>query len=227
MTRDRRAGGVSPLSGSQASRGREPPELAHLRGLTPPARLARLSVALLLLAVPACAQRMATQPSPRPLAPDDFFADGRASRAPVAGTVARGQLRTDRALYEGTGSDGKEVTEFPFEIDKAVLERGKQRFEIFCSVCHGYTGQGDGRIVQRGFTKPPSLTKDFSRARLIRSEGKEKILLSDVPVGHIFHVITRGYGAMPDYAEQVPPKDRWAIVAYVRSLQHAMKEDRK
>jgi mono/diheme cytochrome c family protein len=178
----------------------------------------RLLFAMSLLALPACYQKMATQPSPRPLASSDFFPDGRASRAPVAGTVARGQLRADRPLYEGTDKDGKPVAEFPFEVSESVLKRGKQRYEVFCSVCHGYTGQGDGRIVQRGFTKPPSLTKDDSRGYALK---KEKIKLTDVPVGYVYVVITKGHGAMPDYAEQIPPKDRWAIVGYVKALQYS------
>jgi mono/diheme cytochrome c family protein len=224
----------------------------------------RLLFALLLLAVPACYQKMAVQPPPRPLASSDFFPDGRASRAPVTGTVARGQLRTDRALYEGTVKDAKDgkadvyVTEFPFEITESVLKRGEQRFNVFCSVCHGLTGWGDGRIVQRGFTRPPSflyevndkwlladaknqplsadgstfrygdvagarqakvkLTPSLSRGYKLR---QQEMALSDAPVGYFYHVITRGYGAMPDYAEQIPTKDRWAIAAYVRTLQYS------
>jgi mono/diheme cytochrome c family protein len=138
--------------------------------------------------------------------------------------VAHGPLRIDRALYEGVGKDNKPVTEFPFEMTETVLKRGQQRFDIFCSVCHGLTGQGDGRIVQRGFTKPPSFTKDLSRGYgLERSEkgSKQTVKLTDVPVGYIYQVITKGHGAMPDYAEQIPVNDRWAIVGYVKALQYS------
>ena len=152
----------------------------------------------------------------RPFSRDDFFADRRSARPVVEGTVARGQLRTDTALFTGKGEDGKDVTEFPFEMTKDVLVRGKQRYEIFCSVCHGMTGQGDGRIVQRGFTKPPSYSADLSRAAKLK--GKD-IPLVDMPVGHYFDTITRGYGAMPDLNTQIPVRDRWAIVGYVRALQ--------
>ena len=125
-------------------------------------------------------------------------------------------MRIDTALYEGQDEKGKEVTEFPFEMTKDVLERGRQRYDIFCSVCHGLTGQGDGRVVQRGFTKPPSYSADLSRAAKIK--GKD-IKLIDVPVGHVFEVITKGYGAMPSLHDQIPVHDRWAIVGYVRALQ--------
>jgi mono/diheme cytochrome c family protein len=174
------------------------------------------------LSLPACHQKMAVQPSYRPLEPSDFFADGRASRKPVGGTVARGQLRTDRLLYEGVGKDGKVADEFPFRMTQDVLKRGEQRYNIFCAVCHGLTGQGDGRIVQRGFTKPPSYTKDHSRAYLLKGEPRsDRTKLTNVPVGHIYEVITKGYGAMPDHAEQIPVKDRWAIVGYVKALQYS------
>ena len=181
-------------------------------------RSALLLVAVCVLGVPACYQQMALQPAPRPLQPSDFFSDGRSARTPVTGTVARGQLRDDPTLYEGRTATGEPVTEFPFEMTPAVLERGRQRYNIFCSVCHGLTGQGDGRIVQRSFTRPPSYTKDLSRYYKLRGENRKLI---DVPVGHLFDVVTRGFGAMPDYAEQVPVRDRWAIVGYVRALQYS------
>lgn len=176
-------------------------------------------VALCLLTIPACAQQMGSQPAYRPLQPNDFFADGRASRPLVAGTVARGQLHADTALETGHDDRGDLATVFPFEMSKDVLERGRQRYDIFCSVCHGLTGHGDGRIVQRGFTKPPDLITDVSRAYKIKEPDKPSPPLTSVPVGHVFEVITKGYGAMPDYASQIPVRDRWAIVGYVRALQ--------
>jgi mono/diheme cytochrome c family protein len=178
---------------------------------------AKWGFALASLLLAGCSQQMAQHAGYKPLARDDFFADHRASRPLIEGTVARGQLRTDSALFTGKGEDGKDVTEFPFEMTADVLARGKQRYEIFCSVCHGLTGQGDGRIVQRGFTRPPSYSADPSRAVRIRT-GKD-VPLIDMPVGHFFDVITRGFGAMPDLNEQIPVRDRWAIVGYVRALQ--------
>jgi hypothetical protein len=139
----------------------------------------------------------------------------------VAGTVARGQLRTDTELYEGRNDKGELVTVFPFAMTKEVLERGEQRYNIFCSVCHDLTGNGNGRIVQRGFTRPPNFHTDVSRYYQLREKelGKKSPPLTEVSVGHIYDVITHGFGAMPDYASQIPVKDRWAIVGYVRVLQ--------
>ena len=188
------------------ARGRAPLRVAAKRGFG----------LFLLLLLAGCSQEMAEHAGYKPLRKNEFFADKRASRPIVAGTVARGQLRIDTALYEGRDESGKDVHEFPFEMTKDVLARGRQRYEIFCSVCHGMTGQGDGRVVERGFTRPPSYSIDFSRSAKL--QGKE-IKLIDVPVGHIFGVITRGYGAMPDLHEQIPVRDRWAIVGYVRALQ--------
>ncbi len=174
-------------------------------------------ILMALIASAGCYQKMATQPQAhRPLEPSSFFPDGRSSRAPVAGTVARGQLRTDRALYEGRDAKGEYVTQYPFEITEDVLKGGRQKYEIFCAVCHGYTGRGDGRIVQRGFTKPPDLATDDSRGYALKGT---KLELTKVPVGYIYGVIVKGHGAMPDHAELVPVNDRWAITAYVRALQ--------
>jgi mono/diheme cytochrome c family protein len=175
---------------------------------------------------------MADQPSYRPLEPSDFFPDGRSARPLIPGTVARGQLREDDALYLGKTAKGDPVTEFPFPLTDTVLQRGEQRVNIFCSVCHGLTGAGDGRIVQRGFTRPPAYypvpnRKDLdydSRAYKIR-DPKNVVPLYKVPVGHIFDVATNGFGAMPAYAEQVPVRDRWAIVAYVRALQYSQSRE--
>ena len=169
-----------------------------------------------------CQQQMADQPSYRPLDPSDFFPDGRSSRPVVAGTVARGQLRTDTALYEGRDEKGELVKEFPFDMTKPVLERGRQRYEIFCSVCHGLTGHGDGRIVQRGFTKPPDYVTDVSRGYAIRGQ---KVKLTDVPPGYVYEVITKGYGAMAEHAAQISVPDRWAIVGYIKALQYSQLPD--
>jgi mono/diheme cytochrome c family protein len=105
---------------------------------------------------------------------------------------------------------------FPAEEFPAMLRRGQERFNIFCAVCHGRSGDGEGMIVQRGFTPPPVFARDLSRGFKLRGI---QLKLVDAPVGYFFDVITHGYGAMPDYASQIPPRDRWAIIAYVRALQ--------
>jgi mono/diheme cytochrome c family protein len=151
----------------------------------------------------ACRQDMHDQPKYMPMQESAFFADVRSARAPVEGTVARGQLRDDELLYTGK-VNGAAATTFPFRVDEAVMTRGRERFDIFCAPCHGRTGQGDGMVVQRGYRRPPSLHQDRLR---------------EAPAGHFFDVITNGFGAMPDYATQVKAEDRWAIVAYMRALQ--------
>lgn len=150
-----------------------------------------------------CRQDMHDQPKYRPLRASTFFSDGRSARPLVDGTVPRGMLTDDPLLYTGKVG-GVVVDEFPFPITKRVLERGRERYTIFCSPCHGQTGEGDGMVVRRGFRRPPS----FHEERLRRA-----------PAGHIFEVESNGFGAMPDYAAQVPPKDRWATIAYIRALQ--------
>jgi mono/diheme cytochrome c family protein len=189
---------------------------------------------LLLLLLPACQQKMAVQPSYRPDEPCDFFADGRSSRPLPADVVARGRLRSDLEQFTGRrggdsdaalaaavlGTAGQaplaawplaeagryagNVDEFPFPVTYKVLEHGRDRYSIYCVVCHDALGTGKGKIVERGYTPPPT----FHQPRL-----------RNAPVGHFFEVITRGYGSMPDYREQIPPRDRWAIIAYVRALQ--------
>jgi len=164
---------------------------------------------LTLLAVTAalyglgCRQDMHDQPKYEPFEKSDFFADGRASRPLLAGTVARGSLREDEALY--TGKSGRAfVSEIPVPVTAELLRRGRSQFEAFCSPCHGRTGMGDGVIVQRGFKRPSSYHVDRLRA---------------MPIGYFYDVITNGYGAMSDYASQVPVGDRWAVAAYIRALQ--------
>jgi mono/diheme cytochrome c family protein len=156
-----------------------------------------------LLAV-GCTQQMAQQPSYRPLRPSSFFADGASARPLPADTVARGHLRDDPLLFSGKDATGQDATEFPFPVTRDVLDRGRQRFEIVCVPCHGLTGDGDGMVVQRGFTPPPTYHSDRLR---------------QAPVGHFFDVITNGTGSMPPYADQVSVPDRWAIIAYIRALQ--------
>ena len=142
-------------------------------------------------------------PSYDPLQGTAFFANGAASRTLVVNTVARGQLRTDEHLYTGK-VNGQAATEFPMPITDQVMARGQERFNVYCSPCHGRTGQGDGMIVQRGFRAPPSYHEERLR---------------NAPVGYFFDVMTNGFGAMQDYSAQVTVNDRWAIAAYIRALQ--------
>jgi mono/diheme cytochrome c family protein len=161
-------------------------------------------IALLLAAAAGCRQDMHDQPKYIPLRPSDFFRDGRSERPLLEGTVARGHLNDDAAFYTGKGADGKPLDTFPFPVTKEVIQQGEVRYNTYCSPCHDRLGNGDGMIVRRGYRKPPSYHIDRLR---------------QVPNGYIFDVITNGFGAMPDYAAQIQPRDRWAIVAYVRALQ--------
>lgn len=211
-----------------------------------------LGLAVLVTLPMACQQDMAAQPSSKPLDPSDFFADGRSARPLIPGTVARGHLRADSALFYGRMHPGPRiwaeplsllgggnqagglsaivqrelqlavlendyVKEIPIPVTEEMVQQGRNRFMIYCVVCHGTMGYGrdtihldgtelpgGGPIVQRGYTPPPSFHIDRLRT---------------APVGHIFDVITNGYGSMPMYQQQIPPRDRWAIVSYVRALQ--------
>jgi len=174
-------------------------------GISPGAKVARAAAAIaLILAAAACRQDMFNQPKAKPLASSEFFGDGMSARPPVEGTVARGELRADRVYYTGIGPDGKFVTTLPLHLTRSLLQRGRERFDIFCAPCHGRVGDGRGMIVERGFKQPPSYHIDRLRGQ---------------PVGYFFDVVTSGFGQMSSYAAQVPPADRWAIAAYIRALQ--------
>src|SRR5712691_102649 len=151
-----------------------------------------------------CRIDMHVQPRVNPLARSDFFADQRSARPPMEGTVARGHLRDDTYFYTGTiGSNPGDY--MPFPVTKEVVERGRERYNIFCAPCHSRVGDGNGFVPSRGFTrKPPS----FHIQRLQKA-----------PLGYLYDVMTNGFGIMPDYASQVSPQDRWKIVAYIRALQ--------
>ncbi len=166
---------------------------------------ARRLIAAALLAGAACRQDMHDQPKYKPLRESDFYSDGRSARPLVAGTIARGMLRGDAPFFTGRTSAGF-VTELPVKVTPELLQRGRERFEIFCSPCHGRTGRGDGMVVQRGFKQPSSYHVERLRA---------------APVGYFYDVMTNGFGAMPEYAPQVSPADRWAIAAYIRVLQYS------
>ena len=182
-----------------------------------------------------CRRDMHDQPRAKAYRESAFFRDGLSSRPLVPGTVPRGYLRADREFYLGKKANSgtvnasqpaaptgtaftsgfptnpaalypDDVETFPIPIDKDALDRGQQRYDIFCSVCHGATGNGDGMIARRGFNKP--LPASYHQDRLRQA-----------PVGHFFDVMTNGWGAMPSYAAQIPVEDRWRIIAYIRALQ--------
>lgn len=160
-------------------------------------------LALGALLASGCRQDMHDGPYYERLERSPFFADGRASRPPVEGAVARGELRADDHFYKGY-VDGELAETFPFPVTREVVARGRQRFEIYCAPCHGRIGDGMGAIVQRGFQQPPSYHSD----RLRRE-----------PAGHFYNVIANGFGKMYSFNDRIRARDRWAIVAYIRALQ--------
>jgi len=165
-----------------------------------------------LLTLAGCREDMQNQPYYRPLTESNFYADKRSARPLVTGTVAREDLEADTYFYTGKiGSNNGDY--MPFPVTAEVLARGQQRFNIYCSPCHGEVGDGNGMVVQRGFKHPPS----YHIERLRKA-----------PIGYFFDVMSNGYGNMPDYKEQVAVRDRWAIAAYIRALQlsqHAAPSD--
>jgi mono/diheme cytochrome c family protein len=197
-------------------------------------RIPRLRLVLLIMCVAGvagCRRDMQDQPKMKPYRASTFYADQLAMRQPVEGTVPRGFLKTDVEFFTGkkkgaatqtqpagpspaAGTSGAvpqgaaaypdDIEYFPMPIDEKAVKRGKERYEIFCSACHGLTGQGDGMIVRRGFRRAASFHDDRLR---------------QAPVGHYFDAITNGWGVMPSYAPQIPVQDRWAIIAYIRALQ--------
>jgi mono/diheme cytochrome c family protein len=167
-------------------------------------RKAAFAAALLsALCAMACRQDMHNQPRYKPFATTDFFGDGRSERPAIEDTVARGQLHLNDARYTGK-VNGTDINYFPIQIKRADLVRGQERFDIYCSPCHGRLGDGRGMVVLRGFRQPPS----YYEPRLVSA-----------PVGHFFDVMTNGFGAMFSYASRVPVDDRWRIAAYIRALQ--------
>ena len=166
-------------------------------------RIRHSAIALVLLPLIGCRQDMHDQPRYKPLAASEFFSDHRASRPTVEGTVARGHLRIDEARYTGKIA-GEDIDQFPIPINRADIERGRTRFNIYCTPCHGRLGDGNGMVVLRGFRQATSYYTDK---------------LMKAPVGHFFDVMTNGFGAMPSYASRIEPDDRWRIVAYIRALQ--------
>jgi mono/diheme cytochrome c family protein len=189
-----------------------------------------------LLLTTSCRRDMQDQPKMKPFRQSTFFRDGQSSRQLVEGTVPRGFLKVDTEFFTGkkagrasAGTQGTpvqtpgpqptaatvpaplgaaaypdDVELFPIPVTKETVRRGKERYEIFCSACHGLTGNGDGMIVRRGFRRAATFNDDRMR---------------QAPVGHFFDAVTNGWGAMPSYAPQIPPQDRWAIISYIRALQ--------
>ncbi len=163
----------------------------------------RLLIAAAAVSLAACRQDMQDQPRFKPLQRSNFFADGRSARPTIAGTIARGHLQLNPALFLGE-VNGRFVSTPPLPVDGALLARGRDRYDIYCSPCHSRAGDGRGMVALRGFRYPPSFHSDRLRG---------------VPDGYIYAVITNGYGAMSDYSYQLEPRDRWAVTEYVRVLQ--------
>jgi mono/diheme cytochrome c family protein len=181
-----------------------------------------LAALMLVVLLVSCRYDMQDQPKYLAYRGSETFADSLSSRSLVEGTVPRGYLREDAAMYTGKNataqpammkdSTGKmtpgsnDVNEFPFPITREILDRGQERYNIYCSPCHGVIGDGRGMVVNRGFRPPPTYHQDRLRTAAL---------------GHFYDVITNGFGTMPDYAMQVPPHERWAIIAYIRALQYS------
>jgi mono/diheme cytochrome c family protein len=187
---------------------------------------ALLLLLLGLIVITGCRRDMQDQPKMKPYRGTSFFGDGTSMRQPIDGTIPRGQLRSNAEYFTGKKANAPRATAtpatqqptagsqantypddidtFPFPVSKEVVDRGRERYEIFCTACHGLTGNGDGMIVRRGFRRAASFNDDRLR---------------QAPVGHFFDAITNGWGAMPSYASQIPVQDRWAIITYIRALQ--------
>ncbi len=175
-------------------------------GALPAASAAPLALALVLLCgglLAGCTHEMVDQPHFKPLAAAPLLPHGQEAQPLVPGTIARGHWEQDTPFYTGM-QNGVPVTTLPVPLTAQLLQRGQQRFDIYCTPCHSLLGDGEGIVVRRGFTRPPSFHTPYLR---------------QAPMGHFFDVISHGWGAMPDYRQQIPPADRWAIVAYIRALQ--------
>ena len=171
-----------------------------------------LILALALAGAAGCRQDMHNQPKYKPLRESGFFENGSSARPAIEGTIARGTLQTDAAFFTGKVGNAF-VAEMPFPVDQHVIDRGEERYNIYCAPCHDRTGSGNGMVVQRGYRQPPSYHIDRLR---------------QVEIGYFFDVMSNGFGVMPDYRAQITPRDRWNIAAYIRALQlsqHAQKSD--
>jgi len=166
-------------------------------------RFLLVAAAVAAFGLAGCRQDMHDQPKLQTLGRSAFFSDHRASRPPVDGAVARGELHEDELLHTGF-QNGELTTEFPYPVTREIVERGRQRFNIYCTPCHGQLGDGLGTVVQRGFQRPPSYHIDRLR---------------QAPVGHFYNVISNGKGRMYSFNDRIQTDDRWAIVSYIRALQ--------
>ncbi len=171
--------------------------------MQPAKRISFYYIGILMFLILGCSQDMRDQPRYEPYEPSRFFEDGRSERPLVDGVVPAGELQTDEHLCAGK-VDGKLAETLPFALTQKILLRGRERFNIYCSVCHDQIGNGQGVVVQRGYTRPPTFHSERLR---------------NVPVGHFFDVMTNGFGAMSDYSAQISVADRWAIAGYIRALQ--------
>jgi mono/diheme cytochrome c family protein len=160
-------------------------------------------IAAIALVAAGCTGDMYQQNRLKPMRESEHWADGRSVRDPVPGTVARGTLQQDPHFFTGK-VDGKPATTFPFQITAPMLQRGRERFQIYCAPCHGLDGEGRGMVVRRGMRQPPSY---------------HDLKLRQAPVGHFFDVMTKGFGVMYDFSYQLTPQDRWLVAAYIRALQ--------
>lgn len=167
-------------------------------------RFSLCALACVLLGVGACRLDMYNQPRTKPDSESDFFTDRTTARPVPAHTIEYHAWHQDEAFYTGLSQGDVLVAQLPLKLTPQLLERGRERFEIYCAVCHGASGDGNGEVVHRGFPAPPSYHSDRLR---------------NAPIGHFYDVITNGYGVMYSYASRVEPRDRWAIAAYIRALQ--------
>jgi len=184
------------------------PHVPRIWGRGKSRKLAVLTGLTAILLISGCRQDMHNQPKMIPQRGSDFFSDHRGARPQIVNTVARGQLQADSYFYTGVvqGANGyrEEKDQLPFPATMEVLERGQERFNVYCTPCHSRVGNGLGEIVQRGYKPAANLNDQVRRSQ---------------PISHYFYVMTHGYGAMPDYSAQLTPEDRWAVAAYVRTLQ--------
>jgi len=195
-------------------------EATNGRGRTAPRRLQLRLLLVVAFLFAGCRQDMHDQPKYKTFRPSTFFEDGKSERQLVDGTVPRRNLRNDPSQSDGDSNGGRllpikdssappqvdlsKATTLPFPLTRDVMDRGQERFSINCLPCHGALGDGNGMVAQRGFRRPPS----FHIERL-----------RNAPIGHFYDAMTNGFGAMPSYSDQVAPRDRWAIAAYIRALQ--------
>ncbi len=189
---------LDPSPTLQVGKGRRRPGLG-VSGL-----MRWVGLALVAIVFVSCRQDMHDQPRYEPLEASEIFADGAASRQFVEGTVARGFLGEDVGFETGLDESGVFVAEFPVPVDLALLERGRSRYDVFCSPCHDRLGEGRGMIVRRGFKQPAS----FHEERLLEAQP-----------GYFVNIMTNGFGQMSSYAPQLRPDDRWAVAAYIQALQ--------